>query len=157
MQYLKELLEQEPRHAAGLYLLAAQHVELGLIDRAIVEMEQAIEQDESLEIARLQLGLMLLDRRHVARAKEHLCKLERSADPAWRACATAMVAIADDEWDVAIHELGSPELKGSANKTFAVSMRRLLEKYVRELRQAERSTGEKSAGAGADALGGLLI
>jgi hypothetical protein len=29
MQYLKELLEQEPRHAAGLYLLAAQHVELG--------------------------------------------------------------------------------------------------------------------------------
>jgi len=62
MAYLKELLAREPRHAKAIYLLAAQHAELGLHERAIAGMRAALALEPAIEMARLQLGLLLLDR-----------------------------------------------------------------------------------------------
>jgi len=42
------------------FLLAAEHAEIGMLEQAIVEMEQVVEFDPEFSIARFQLGLMHL-------------------------------------------------------------------------------------------------
>ncbi len=60
LNYIKEVLALEPENATALYLLGAEHAELGLYDRAIEEMEQALLLDSGIEMARFQLGLLYL-------------------------------------------------------------------------------------------------
>lgn len=60
MRYLEEVLQREPRSACAIYLLAVQHAELGLTQRAITGIKTALSIDPDLEIARFQLGLLLM-------------------------------------------------------------------------------------------------
>lgn len=58
LEYLNECLESNPDDANVLFLIGAEHAEIGLSDRAIQEMERALEINPALEIAALQLGLL---------------------------------------------------------------------------------------------------
>ncbi len=68
IEYLKRTIELEPDHAKAYYLLAAEHAQIEMYDRAALEMEQALEFDPSLHIARFQLGLLHLTSGRTAEA-----------------------------------------------------------------------------------------
>jgi tetratricopeptide (TPR) repeat protein len=57
---LKTLVEREPGHANGHYLLAAQYAQLGMMDRAEAGFLAALKAAPDLVMARFQLGQLLL-------------------------------------------------------------------------------------------------
>ena len=57
---LKVLVNRNPAHAMGQYLLAAQHAQLGLFERAEGEFRRATELAPDFAMARFQLGQLLL-------------------------------------------------------------------------------------------------
>lgn len=57
---LKQALEMTPDDARVIYLLAAEHAQLRMFDRAMQGMARALELAPELAIARLQLGLLYL-------------------------------------------------------------------------------------------------
>ncbi len=127
MTYLKEGLQQQPRNARAIYLLAAQHAELGLLERAIGGMQSAISIEPSLEIARFQLGLLLLDRKRPLEALEQFKALDTSADRALRACSEAMAAVARGDLPVARAKLAEAVSLPSSNPALLTVVRRLLD------------------------------
>jgi tetratricopeptide (TPR) repeat protein len=94
MTHLKELLQSEPRHAGALHLLAIQYSELRLYERAIDALKQVLAVDPRRDIARLHLGLILIDQLRDVEALDQFRQLESSADDAIRMCAEAMAAAA---------------------------------------------------------------
>lgn len=58
IEHLKSCLLDEPENAKALYLLGALHAQIGMYDRSIEEMSQAVLLDNSLHIAKFQLGLL---------------------------------------------------------------------------------------------------
>lgn len=79
LNYLKDALQAEPDNAQVLYFLAAEHAELGLYDRACVEMKAALEREPGMEVARFQLGLLHLQ---LQRPEEAKAEFEVLADNA---------------------------------------------------------------------------
>ena len=60
MVRLKACLEIEPTHAHANYLLGSAYAELGIYDRAVSFMQQAITLDDSLTEGRFHLGMLHL-------------------------------------------------------------------------------------------------
>lgn len=58
--YLKQVVERSDSNYKAVYLLAAQHAQIGLNDRAIEGFRKALELEPKLAPARFQLGLLLL-------------------------------------------------------------------------------------------------
>lgn len=127
MTYLKELLQQEPKNAAAIYLLAVQHAELGLIERAVRGMKAALAIDPTLEMARFQLGLLLLDRNRRAEARENFVALGGSSDTSLRTLCEAMIALADGHSRLARELLAAGLSQESADSSWASLMRRMLD------------------------------
>ena len=123
--YLRQVLQAEPTHARAMYLLAAQHAEIGLYERAIDGMKSALAIDPALEIARFQLGLLLLDANRRGEAKENLAALSSSQDPGLSSFAAALIALADDDLHGAREKLALG-LTQSRNPPVAALMRRIL-------------------------------
>jgi Flp pilus assembly protein TadD len=71
--YLKRALELKPDEGRLHYMLAAEHAQMGLYDRAAQEMAKAVELDPSLTTAHFQLGLL-----HVTSGRVE------EAEAAWR-------------------------------------------------------------------------
>jgi len=94
MSYLQELLRLQPRHALAIYLLAAQHGEIGSHERAIKGMRAALAINPRLYMARFQLGLLLLHVRRPVHAREALETLPNTPDPVLRTYAETLVALA---------------------------------------------------------------
>jgi Tfp pilus assembly protein PilF len=82
LQYLTQVLEGEPRHAGALYLRAAQHARIGLVDRAIDGMASAVSLNPGAGPPRLHLALLLLDRGHLDRAREQFQALAQAGGDA---------------------------------------------------------------------------
>lgn len=78
LMYLKHAIQQQPADGELLYLLAAEHAQLGMYDRAAEEMTAALELKPEMHTARLQLGLLHLTAGRVAAAQsmlQHLASL----------------------------------------------------------------------------------
>ena len=127
MTYLKEVLEQQPEHATALYLLAIQHAEIGLLERAISGLQAALAMKPELDIARFQLGMLLIDRRRPAEAKAQLAALKGCRDPALRAYGEGMIALADNNLVLAREKLALGFSHPATNAALSVLMRRLLD------------------------------
>jgi tetratricopeptide (TPR) repeat protein len=128
MSYLEEVLQQEPRNARAIYLLAVQHAEIGLSERAIGGIKAALSIEPGMEIARFQLGLLLLfDKRRPAEAKEYLTRLNSSADRALRAYSEAMIAIADNDSALAKEKLALGLSTSTGSPALSSLMRRLFD------------------------------
>ena len=80
MAYLKSALEQQPENPTAIFLLALQHAELGLVERAIRGMKTAVSIEPRFDMARFQLGLLLLDRNRRPEARDHFSVLTGSSD-----------------------------------------------------------------------------
>jgi tetratricopeptide (TPR) repeat protein len=129
--YLKEALRIAPANAQALYLLAIQHADLGLIDRAIAELTRVLALDPALEVARLQLGLLLLDRARTTEATEQFVALRASADQALCALAAALIASINGEPDAARAKLRAGLAQAAANHGLRPLMQEVLVRFER--------------------------
>jgi tetratricopeptide (TPR) repeat protein len=129
MTYIEEVLQREPHNARAIYLLAVQHTELGLTQRAIAGIKAALSIDPELEIARFQLGLLLMfDQNEPREAKSYLERLGSSENRALRAYSLAMIAIADNELVLARQKLAIGLSESSPDSPLSTLMRRLFER-----------------------------
>jgi len=153
MTYLKAALLQQPGNAKAMYLLATQHAELGLIERAIRGMQAALAAEPRLQMARFHLGLLLLDQGRPAEAKEQFRPLESGPDPALCLYAQAMTALADDDRAAARERLTAGLAQASGHKALAHLMRRILDRISRQPdmadKEAEPGTSDESVFLGA--------
>ena len=129
LTYLDQVLQREPSHARAIYLRAVQHMELGLTQRAITGIKAALAIDPDLEVARFQLGLLLMfDRNRPCEAKHYLERLGGSQSRALRAYAEALIALADNEWVLARQKLALGLSESSPDSPLAMLMRRVFER-----------------------------
>jgi len=131
MTHLKQLLQLQPGHALAIYLLATQHAEIGLFERAIKGMRAAIALNPQLEMARFQLGLLLVDRGRPAEAKEQFAGLTGIADPVLKAYSEAMVAVIEGDLQRGIERLTwslGQDVRNPGMQALAGLMRRVLER-----------------------------
>jgi tetratricopeptide (TPR) repeat protein len=140
MTYLEEVLRRQPRNARAIYLLAVQHAELGLTQRAISGIKSALSIEPDLELARFQLGLLLLfDSNEPLEAKAYLERLRSSENRALRAYGEAMIAIVDNDPTLARQKLAVGLSESSPDSPLALLMRRLLERLL------SKSNGQDAA------------
>lgn len=78
--YLKQAIGKAPQNGELHYLLAAEHAQLGMYDRAAEEMERALALTPALHTARLQLGLLYLTQARVELSASTLEPLATLAD-----------------------------------------------------------------------------
>jgi tetratricopeptide (TPR) repeat protein len=77
--YLKQAILRAPQRGDLYYLMAAEHAQLGMYDRAAEEMEHAIQLSPELHTARLQLGMLHLGAARVEAAQLALRPLQELA------------------------------------------------------------------------------
>ncbi|HET9448672.1 MAG TPA: hypothetical protein VFO35_20545, partial [Steroidobacteraceae bacterium] len=123
--------QQQPRNARAIYLLAVQHAELGLTARAAAGIKIALLIEPDLELARFQLGLLLLfDNNEPIEARGYLDRLRTSQNRALRAYAEAMIAICDNRMTLARQKLVVGLAESSPDSPLALLMRRVLESML---------------------------
>lgn len=100
---LKTLLERDPRHVFGTYLLAAEHAQLGMMDRAEEGFRATVAMAPDFPMARFQLGQMHLVKGQAADAKAVLAPLATlPAGQALSGYARGLIAAADERLPEAI-------------------------------------------------------
>ena len=132
MTYLKEVLHQQPDHATALYLLATVHAEIGLFDRAVNGLEAALTINPSLDIARFQLGFILLQRGRIAEARAQFVRLKGSRDPAVHSFSEGMLALTDNDVTVARQKLTLGISQPTEMPAIRAMMRRVLDTLAAE-------------------------
>lgn len=75
LMYLKHAIRKQPADGELLYLLAAEHAQLGMYERAAEEMTAALNLNPDMHTARLQLGLLHLTEGRVDAARSVLQRL----------------------------------------------------------------------------------
>jgi tetratricopeptide (TPR) repeat protein len=131
MTYLEEVLQREPRNARAIYLLAVQHAELGLLQRAVAGLKTALLIEPNLELARFQLGLLLLfDGNEPIEAKGYLHRLRTSQNRALRAYSEAMIAVCNNEPMLARQKLALGLSASSPDSPLAMLMRQVFERLL---------------------------
>ncbi|MBC7380449.1 MAG: hypothetical protein H7346_23865 [Burkholderiaceae bacterium] len=86
ISYLKQAVHRNPRNAKVMYLLGAEHAQIGLYPRAMEEMQKAVDLDPTLYAARLQLGLLYLTSAMVEPSVATLKPLEDLGDDNYYSC-----------------------------------------------------------------------
>ena len=131
MTHLEEVLQRQPRNARAIYLLAVQHAELGLTQRAVAGIKTALMIEPDLELARFQLGLLLLfDSYEPVEARGYLDRLRTSDNRMLRAYAEAMIAICDNDPTLARQKLAVGLAESTPDSPLAVLMRRVFERLL---------------------------
>jgi thioredoxin-like negative regulator of GroEL len=103
---LKTLLERDPQHVYGQYLLAAQHAQLGMMDRAEAGFRAVVAQSPEFPMARFQLAQLLLATSRPEEAKQQLAPLAGFPDgQALGGYARALLAAADDDVTETVSQL----------------------------------------------------
>lgn len=128
---LKTLLEREPDHVHARYLLAAQHAQLGMMERAEAGFRDVIARSAELPIARFQLAQMLLLRGANQEAQTVLAPLAAAPDgQALGGYARALTAAAVDDTAGTIAGLQSGLACAQDIPALAGDMRRLLDQLL---------------------------
>ena len=103
---LKALLARDASHVYANYLLAAEHAQLGMIDRAEEGFRKTVALAPDFPMARFQLGQIQLTRGNGSQARSVLEPLTRlPAGEALSAYARGLIAAADEDLGEAIHHL----------------------------------------------------
>jgi len=146
--YLKHALRVEPENAKAVYLLAIQHAEIGLIDRGIAGLTKVIALEPTFEIARLQLGLLLLDRGRTTEARAQFAASRASADPAMRAFAEGMMMAADGQISAASEKINAGLAVSTTNSALGLLMQEVLPRLDKMKPAAGRRAEEPAAKEG---------
>lgn len=121
---LKTALEREPEHVHATYLLAAQHAQLGLVDRAETGFRKVVAATPELAIARFQYAQLLMAQGRAEDARQMLAPLLAQADELG-AYARAFDAGADGRVVDTLRELDDGLAQPQALPALATDMRRL--------------------------------
>lgn len=150
---LKTLLDREPEHAYGQYLLAAQHAQMGLMDRAEAGFRAAVRlADADFPMPRFQLGQLLLLKGEHDEARQVLAPLHNSSDAALSAYAAALSALAGEDLGAAVHDLQTGLEQPQTIPALAEDMRRLLTNLQDKLTEQGGAATEPATPAGASLL-----
>jgi len=128
IEYLKQSIAKSKNFKA-LYLLAAEHAQIGLTERAIEEFRQALEIEPGMAAARFQLGLLFLCNARVQEALDAWRPLEKAAgaDP-YAVFAGALTKLAHDEFAAAAEGLRRGMEINRVNPALNTDMKRVLER-----------------------------
>lgn len=124
---LKTLLERDPGHVHAQYLLAAQHAQMNLFDRAEAGFRAVVANDSGHAMARFQLGQLLVMNGDGSGAIATLGPLTSQAD-ALGAFARAMCAAANEDVVGAAGEIEAGLGLSQTVPALAEDMQRLLER-----------------------------
>jgi len=128
---LKRGLEAAPRDARLLYLLGAEHAQIGLYDRAIDEISRSIDIDPNVPSARFQLGLLRLFRGEGAAALAAWESLSRlSEEDPLRVCAQGFSHLIGNDTAACTEHLQRGIALAAGNPGLAESMQRILDTIV---------------------------
>jgi len=143
---LKILVNREPSHVYGHYLLAAQHAQLGLMDRAEAGFRTAISLAHSdFPMPRFQLGQLLILNGAVNEARETLAPLTQGSD-SLAAYAAALIDLAVEDVPSAIQHLQQGLEQPQPIPALEQDMARLLQR-LREREQHQEHPDAPAAGA----------
>jgi tetratricopeptide (TPR) repeat protein len=124
---LKRARENFPRSARALYLLGAEHAQMGLLDRAVSEMAEAVQLDPGLAAAHFQLGLLHATAGRAREAEAAWTPLDQlPADDPLRTFKSALLHLLHDEFAQSIAELKAGIARNQLNEALNDDMRRLL-------------------------------
>jgi tetratricopeptide (TPR) repeat protein len=127
MQLLKRTLHAFPASARARYLLGVEHAQIGLYDRAVAEMTEAVKLDPSLAVAQFQLGLLHVTAGRIREAEAAWLPLDRlAADDPLRLFKSAMLHLVRNEFAACIENLQAGIARNKLNKPLNDDMRRLL-------------------------------
>jgi tetratricopeptide (TPR) repeat protein len=127
MRLLKRTLHAFPASARARYLLGAEHAQIGLYDRAVAEMTEAVKLDPGLAVAHFQLGLLHVTAGRVREAQAAWLPLDRLAtDDPLRLFKSAMLHLVHNEFAACIENLQAGIARNTLNKPLNDDMRRLL-------------------------------
>ena len=134
MKLLAALLEREPEHAQGIYLLAAQHAQLGMLDQAEAGFRKAMAlAGDDFPMPRFQLGQLLMVQGRPDEAIDVLSPLANAPDLALGAYANAFIALAAQQVADAIAALRGGLQHPQSIPVLADDMRRLAADLERSL------------------------
>jgi len=103
---LKTLLERDSKHVFGTYLLAAEHAQLGMMERAEEGFVKTVELAPDFPMARFQLGQLYIVKNDMNAAKTLLAPLTQlPAGQALSCYAKGLTAAANEEANEAIIQL----------------------------------------------------
>ncbi|MGO1000510.1 tetratricopeptide repeat protein [Lysobacter sp. CA196] len=128
VRLLQRVLEREPDNLHVQYLLAIQHAQLGLFDRAEERLRAVLAVLPEFVVARFQLAQLLLMRGIAKDAREWLAPVETQADPLG-AYARGLSAAAEGDFDRACAELEAALRLPQPVPVLAGDMRRLCEQW----------------------------
>jgi len=143
---LKQGLGQSPEDAKLLFLLGAEHAQIGLYDRAIEEIGRSVSLDASVPAAHFELGLLYVmqgDGALAKRAWEPLAKLVE-ADP-YRVFAGGLMRLVDEDLGGCIEELRRGMGLCAGNSALAGSMQRILDSALARQVQGAATPEVKAA------------
>lgn len=134
---LKTLLERDPKHLHGQYLLAAQHAQLSMFDRAEAGFRAVVAAAPDFAIARFQLAQLLLMKGAADEARQLLMPVAAQQD-ALGAYARGL-GVADDDLTTAIHELDAGLAMPQEIPALAADMQRLRDQLAQNFSQSNAS------------------
>ncbi len=126
--YLKQAIGQAPLDGELHYLMAAEHAQMGMYDRAAEEMEHALRLAPGLHAARLQLGLLYLTQANVdasGRTLEPLCALDEGS--CFRSFAFGLLHLMHDRFPECRAALAQGIALNAQNDALNGDMRKILD------------------------------
>lgn len=150
---LKRVIALAPSDSRAHFMLAAEHAELGLYDRAEEGMRRALDIDGELHTARFQLGLLQYTRGNAADATETWSGLEKlgPADPLVL-FKSALLNIQAGSLDLAIQELECALEVSASNPALRNDISKVLASVRSKLTEATTASADKPISAGAGLL-----
>jgi Flp pilus assembly protein TadD len=125
--YLKRALELKPNEGRLHYMLAAEHAQMGLYDRAAQEMTKAVELDPSLVTAHFQLGLLHVTSGRVEEAEAAWRPLDKLGEGHFlRLFKSGMLHLVRDEFKESAECLEKGIQANTFNEALNNDMRRVL-------------------------------
>lgn len=150
--YLKKILETDPKHGKAYYLLGALHAEIGMYDRAIEEMSQAVRFEPNLPTAHFQLGLLYVTSARVEEAREAWKPLDKLGEenPLFL-FKRGMLHLVNDEFEACIADLNKGISLNDFNPNLNNDMNKIAAAAEQALNNPAKGTQSRQAPAGAEA------
>lgn len=131
IDFLKRLLEISPQNAEAHHILGAEYAQIGMYDRAVEEMTQAVAIDPGLDTLRFQLGLLHLTMRRVDEATEVWSGLDHlDHDHPYYLFKTGLIHLAKDEFAACTACLEKGIAANKFNEPLNNDMRRVLDEIA---------------------------
>jgi tetratricopeptide (TPR) repeat protein len=147
--YLKQAVAQSSTNFMAIYLLAAQHAQIGLTERAIEEFRQALAIEPRLTPARFQLGLLLVCNARVEEALAAWAPLDElpDSDP-FLHFKRGMERLTRDEFAAAEESLKRGLELNRVNPSLNRDMRGVLEQIAAQRVSAQPAAPDQQPGRG---------